>query len=156
MKTRSLLAPLLSLTLVACAEQDQARVTGPQGIPIGMPPTDLSVVTLTLETYLWRDFMPPTPPEGRPLRGALTVRTMDGSPLPQGLIMSSASVHYQGETWVASPFGDPSPDPSTMVRAITGGPLWGPDVRVDVTVLLVRGRERIILNAKNQLIHRTD
>jgi hypothetical protein len=151
MTARSLLAPILGLTVLACAGRDQAPLTAPSVSSSGQAVTGGPV--LTLQTNLWRDFMPPAPPEGRPLTGALTVRTMDGSPLPPGLIMSSASVFYQGQTWVASPFGDPSPDPSTMVRLITGGPLWGPGVTVDVSVMLVVGRQRIILSAKRQTIH---
>jgi hypothetical protein len=152
MNARSLLTPILGLTVLACAERDPATLTAPRLAGPAAEQVIAGGVPLTLQVSLWRDFMPPAPPEGRALTGRLTVRTMDGSPLPQGLVMSSVSVFYQGQTWVASPFGDPSPDPSMMVRLIVGGPLWGPGVTVDVSVLLAVGHQRTVLSAKRQTI----
>ena len=157
MTTRSLLAPILGLTLVACAGRGDAPLAppGPEELASVPGAVVLGGVTLTLETYLWRDFMPPSPPEGRPLAARLVVRSSDGSSLPSGLVMTTVSVYYQGQTWLSSPVSDPSPNPTMYVARSSGGPLWGPGVRVNVSVTLVLGRQRIMLSAKNQYIHQT-
>ena len=152
MTVRSLLTAFLGLTVLACAERVPSTLTAPRPSSPASGQAVADVVPLTLQVSLWRDFMPPSPPEGRPLNGRLIVRTMDGSALPQGLIMASVSVFYQGQTWVATPFGDPSPDPSMMVKLIVGGPLWGPNVQVDVSVLLYVGHQRFMLSAKRVTI----
>ena len=152
MRTRWVVAPILGLVLAACADRDHARITGLTEVP---NPSVQTAAALTLETYLWRDFMPIAPPGGRPLAAAFRVRSADGSPLPPGTSIVSASVFYQGQTWLTSPTPETSNDPAMVIGRSSGGPLWGPGVTVNVSVLVRINGQRVTLSAKNQMIHQT-
>jgi hypothetical protein len=157
MKARTLLAPLLVLTLAACA-RDAARITAPDpNDPSSIP--QLVVIDgarLTLEADLWRDFMPFAPPDGRPLAASFKVRNQSGAPLPGGLAITSARVYHRGEVWTSTPTTYETNDPALLLAASHGGPKWGPHVTVDVVVVLTRGDKRLALRAADQLIGRTD
>lgn len=159
MSRRSLLSPLLALALAACSGRgDHPLGPAVPGDPAGISErVEVEGVPLILETYLWRDFMPIAPPDGQPLVAILRVRAADGSPLPAGLAIPSASVYYQGWQWASAPQESPATGPSLLEAVARGGPKWGPGVTVDVVVRLARGGSPpVSLRASNQFIHRTD
>ena len=114
-------------------------------------------VDLTLETYLYRDFQPITPPNGQPMIAAVRVKAADGEELPAGLEAEVLHVLYGEEVWVAAPLEEhPSTDPGVMEVVARNGPKWGPGVTVDVVLRLRHGRNTLLLRAPAQQIHRTD
>lgn len=115
--------------------------------------------TLLLAARLWRDFMPLSPPDGRPLRAVLTVTTLAGQPLPEGLSLDRVWVINGAEVWsgaVASRQDD-GRNPSTASWIAEDGPKWGPGIAVDVVVRL-RGAagSPALLKVAGVLITRTD
>ena len=93
---------------------------------------------LALDPFLWRDFMPPGPPEGSDLMASITVATTDGSAVPAGLEVVKVYVVNGDQVWVSSSSseGAPGQAPSQVVEVARGGPQWGPAIDVDVYVKL--------------------
>jgi hypothetical protein len=91
-------------------------------------------VALTLTAFLTRDFMPISPPDGKPLGGVLRIKTENGTPVPTGIAVSVSWIIFNSETWAASveqrPRAETGPNYEVIVR---DGPKC-PDVMVDVVV----------------------
>jgi hypothetical protein len=121
---------------------DRLATISPQPVVLDDAPTRIQVDgrELTLDTYLYRDFMPVSPPGGKPLVAGLKVRTVDGSPLPAGIRAERVSVRYQDEVWtVPVVLEHPSPLPGVLDVVARDGPRWGPGVNVDVVLHLRDG-----------------
>jgi hypothetical protein len=115
----------------------------------------------TLETYLYRDFMPVSPPDGRPLTAIIRVSAEDRKPFPAALDADRIYVINGGDIWEAilpaeSGSGDPSRQ-HQLEKVARDGPKWGPGIYVDVVVRIVEsGGKDHLLRASNQYIARTD
>ncbi len=115
--------------------------------------------TLVLVPFLWRDFMPISPPDGKPLVAVLRVQANDGTALAATFRVDGAWVINGAEVWTASVGEETLASPSRVYYEVVArdGPKWGPNVRVDV---VVRIRESSgssqLLRAAAQLIQRTD
>jgi hypothetical protein len=108
-------------------------------------------VALKLQTYLWRDFMPISPPGGKPLIAALKLRTAEGMALPEGIRIERVWVLNGDEVWAPAV---KTPGPDVVVR---DGPKWGPGIQVDVVVQLpAEAGATLLLRAAGQPIQRTD
>jgi len=110
---------------------------------------------------MWRDFMPVSPPDGKPLIAIFTVMTVDSTDLPFGLQADAAWVVCEGEiwsTWIDEEAPPPEDeDPFRLVRIARNGPKFGPDVLVTAVVRLTDGLSTVyLLRADNQYIYRTD
>ncbi len=114
---------------------------------------------LTLSTYLWRDFQPISPSDGRALAGVLRISTSDGSGLPTSVTADRVWVILGEQLWQTTPSETGGRDGTSPVyeSSIRDGPKWGPGVTVDVVIRLGDGSGRtVLLRAANQLITRTD
>jgi len=115
---------------------------------------------ITLETYLWRDFMPVSPPDGKPLRAVVSLLPVNSEYLPAGLDAQKIWIIYQEEVW-SSPLSAVSPvvpdQPFTRLeKTAANGPKWGPGIEVLVVVELIDKNGNIyLLKAEQQTIHRT-
>ncbi len=115
--------------------------------------------TYVLETSLWRDFMPISPPDGKPLIALLRVRTKDSTEVPPELDIDWVWVINGKQVWEVKFSGQATrPNSFTLERVARNGPKWGPNAEVNVVVGLVyKPSKRIyLLKAPNQLIFRTD
>jgi len=115
----------------------------------------------TLETYLYRDFMPISPPDGRPLTSIIRVIAEDRKPFPANLDADRVWVIQGGDIWEAELPAATSPgDPARqhqLEKVAQNGPKWGPGIYVDVVVRVVEsGGNDHLLRASNQYIARTD
>jgi hypothetical protein len=126
-------------------------------------PDTLSIegITVTLETYLWRDFMPVSPPGGQPLRAVITVVPKHSKYLPAGLVAKRIWVFKGNEHWTSQleKTGTSSPaQPLTRLeRSASGGPKWEPGTHATVVVqLLDKEGKDYFLRAEEQPIHRTN
>ena len=113
---------------------------------------------LELEAYLWRDFQPVSPPDGKPLIAVLRIRTADGGRLPQRIRVEQVSIAYDNDVWSAPVKEEyPSAHPSVLEVVAREGPKWQPGVSVDVVVRIRDMEGRVHwLRAADQPIHRTD
>jgi hypothetical protein len=150
----------VSLPLAACAGSvGLAGDMQPAELRSAPEAVELTGITLRLETYLWRDFMPISPPDGRPLSAVLRILAEGGRPLPAGLRADRLWVVNGTEVWTTE-LGAPRPaDPSRPDRLeylARGGPKWAPDSRVEVVVrVLDSGGTVHLLRASGQRIKRT-
>lgn len=118
--------------------------TGPGLLPLEQLLAAPDTVTvhgqqLVLRTYMWRDFMPPTPPDGRPLIAIMWVYSADSTALVPGLSADAAWVVNEGEIWDTYFTGEPPPPseeqrPYRLHSVARDGPKWGPNITVDVIV----------------------
>ncbi len=114
-----------------------------------------------LETYLWRDFMPVSPPDGHPLIAVATVNEIDSLEIPDSFNIEMMWIIYGKKAWEIS-----NPErvygyhvqPYQIEVYANGGPKWGPRIHVTVVVQLVNGDddEIYLLKTTNQYIGRTD
>lgn len=121
----------------------------------------LDGATLLLQTYMWRDFMPPAPDDGKPLTAILLIETSDHSPLPATITTDSLWVIHGDDVW-ATTFEDEETPPDMrreyrLVRVARNGPKFGPGVAVNVVVQVSgAGGQAKYLSAREQMIGRTD
>ncbi len=114
--------------------------------------------TYILETYLWRDFMPASPPDGKPLIASIHIVPQDSGVFPPSLDANRLWVIKGKEVWETS-FSNEEifQDAHQLGKVARNGPKWGPGIAVDVVVRLKDTQHGVfLLRAAKQLIHRTD
>ena len=113
--------------------------------------------SLLIETELWRDFMPSSPPDGRPLIAAIKLKTIDNTNLPKGIEVVSVWIVNDDKLWSPTKKealkGDSN---SSMTISVRDGPKWGPGIDVDVIVELKDSQNQShLLRASKQPIGKT-
>ncbi|MEW6702882.1 MAG: hypothetical protein AB1298_09200 [Bacteroidota bacterium] len=145
-----------------------AGCTDPLSSPRDIPINDLLSAPDTLElenqkivmtTYMWRDFMPISPPNGKPLITIVYIETTDSSVISPSISADAIYIINRTEIW-KSYFSDEQPagesKPFRIARIARDGPKWGPGIYVDVVVQLKVNRTIYLLKATRQYIGRTD
>lgn len=115
--------------------------------------------TLTLSTSIWRDFMPISPPDGKPLIAAAYIDAVDTTRLPSSITSDAIWIAYDGQVWNSHFTNETPPQqrPNRLEKIARNGPKWGPGVYVDVVVRVFDGRGiAVLLGASHQCIGRTD
>ena len=161
MRMRVALAICAALAVGACGRGSPASPGPDDPGALKAAPTSVALAsrTLTLSTYLWRDFQPISPADGKALSGVLRVGTSDGSGVPSRVTADRAWVIFGEQVWQATPSETGSRDGTSPIYelVVRDGPKWGPGVSVDVVVRLQDGSGRsVLLRAASQLIQRTD
>ena len=108
-----------------------------------------------LETYLWRDFMPISPPDGKPLIASVKVK-------PRVEITGTSKIGVtrlwviKGEEIWETEFTDEE-SATALEKVGRGGPKWGPGITVDVVVRVIdlKSDEEYLLKASKQEIRGT-
>jgi hypothetical protein len=138
----------------------------PPDIPIArlMTAPDTIVVEgrhMYLTTYLWRDFMPISPPGGKPLIAIAYVTATDTAHLPATITADAIWIVHDSLAWKGWFTNESTPPgesrPNRLVKVYRDGPTWGPHIYVDVVVRMLDGRGNgHLLRAAHQWIDRTD
>ena len=139
------LATASALLLLAWGCFRSGAPTDP-GVPLIPVPADVRTApetvaiggaTIQLSTSLWRDFMPVSPPDGKPLAAILRVTDLKGGALPKGLEAEGAWVIVGSMAWFFVP--EPATDASSAtLLEFRGaeGPRWAPGTKADVVLEL--------------------
>jgi hypothetical protein len=146
---RSPTAPWSGRYLTTAAELTAVRGAPEEVRPGGLP--------LRLAAYLWRDFMPVSPPNGEPLAMVLRVAALDATPFPADLAVDVAWVLKGPRVWATrvEEISRPAGAPAIEVRAARG-PRWDPGTVVDVVVRLRDAKGGVwYLAVKGQTIQAT-
>lgn len=118
-------------------------------------------VGVVLETYLWRDFMPVSPPDGKPLRAVVTLLPVHSEHLPADIDAKKIWIIQGEEVWanLLSTVSPAEPDHPVirLEKTAANGPKWGPGIEV-IVVVEIHDKEgkTYLLKAEHQPIHRTD
>lgn len=91
--------------------------------------------TFVLDAYLWRDFMPISPEDGKPMISINWLVSTDSTKIPENISMIKQYVFFGDEVWEAE-YENEAPSPSLpeykSERISRNGPKWGPNINVDV------------------------
>jgi len=112
----------------------------------------------TLETYLNRDFMPISPPDGQPLVASIKVKAPGETAISLKIDATRLWVVKGEEIWeteFANKEGSSIGD--TLEKIARDGPKWGPGISVDAVVRIIdlKSGKNYLLKASNQTIHRS-
>lgn len=154
---------LMSVVFMGCSDAGEQYVAPPPDIPVNQllaaPETTMvNGRTVYLTTYLWRDFMPISPPDGKPLLGVVCITAMDGLVFGNAISSDAVWVVYNQKVW-KSWLTDASNGGRTnqLAKSFSDGPKWGPLVSVDVVVRLKDDKGKVyFLRASKQIIGRTE
>jgi hypothetical protein len=118
-------------------------------------------IRIALETYLWRDFMPVSPPDGKPLRAVISLVPVNNNNLPGTIDAQKIWIIYAENLWSDSLSAvgpaEPAQPLTKLEKTAANGPKWGPGVEVTVVVeILDKKGKTYLLRADHQIIHRTD
>lgn len=155
---------LLALAaLIGCSESEKI-ISAPPDIPLDQlqaAPDTVQVEgqQLYLETFVWRDFMPISPPDGKPLVAVMYITSVDSARLPATISADAVWIVYGDQVWKSwiVDAANSVANGYRLAKIAREGPKWGPGVRVDVIVrVLDAGGHGHLLQAPDQLIGRTD
>ena len=150
----------LLVALSACASDSPTEPSSP-GTAAELRATPTSITsegkTLRLDTDIWRDFMPMSPPDGKPLVVIARVKTSDGSAVPAAFRATDIWLVHDDDVWSTSAIEERPRQETPSVYEVVGrdGPKWGPGVDVDVIVRITDGSRVSFLRAANQPISAT-
>ncbi len=133
--------------MIACSSE---RLIAPRLVIIdGVP--------YRVQASLNRDFMPISPPDGKPLTLGIRVLTADSSSIPASVTADSAWVYNGEAVWRTAVVERQPRNASYFDVGALGGPKWGPGIEVDVVVRLRDGAgHSFLVQALRQLITRSD
>jgi hypothetical protein len=136
--------------------------TAPSLLPSDLAAAPTRVIlagkSLVLDASLWRDFMPISPPDGRPLTAVLQVRAEDGSQVPATVGADMVWVLNGADAWSTVPREERSRNETAPIYELVArdGPKWGPGITVDVVVRLHdQGGRDSLLRVANRPIQGT-
>ena len=157
MRKLALLA--LAPFLAACESSTEPRITAARSELVTAPTSGtIAGQNVSVEPYLWRAFMPVSPPDGKPLVAIVRVRAA-GAALSSTVTADSIWVISESSAWGSRAVQEkPRTDTGDVLEVIArDGPKWGPGTRVDVVVRLRDNTGRVIfVRASDHLISRTD
>jgi hypothetical protein len=90
--------------------------------------------SFVLDAYIWRDFQPISPPNGKPMYSINQLINIDSAKIPSNVDMIKQYVIYKDSIWIADYYYELRPNqPIYKIEKISiGGPKWGPKIFVDV------------------------
>jgi uncharacterized protein (DUF2225 family) len=137
MKRIAILLSLGVLLAVSCEKKEQ-EIDEKQILQIKEKAVETLIIgsnSFKLDAYLWRDFMPESPPNGKPMISINWLVSTDLVKIPENISMVKQYVFYEDEFWVAD-YENEAPTPSLpeykLERISRNGPKWGPKIYVDV------------------------
>ena len=152
---------LAAFILTECSDP----VSAPPDIPIEVllaSPEKIRIENhdIVLNAYLWRDFQPVSPPDGKPLIALAYIETQNGSNLPSELSADAIYIVHNNQVWKSFFSTEQRPPseikPDRLTKIARNGPKWGPGVYVDVIVRVKQGNNEYLLKADSQYIGRTE
>jgi len=90
--------------------------------------------SFVLDAFLWRDFMPISPPNGTPMISINWLICTKSNKIPDNIDLVKQFVFFNDSVWVSDYEKETRPDqPEYKIEKISrNGPKWGPNINVDV------------------------
>jgi hypothetical protein len=153
---------VLALCLLAASCQSPVTPSVPLNDLLTAPlAVEINGRQFTLETYLWRDFMPgSTPPDGSLLGAVVYLTAVDGQPFPAETDSNRIWVVNGEEVWETTFASESRPRSPAHLNQLqkyaSGGPRWDVGAQVEVVVrVTVSTAAPCLLRATKQVIGRT-
>lgn len=113
-----------------------------------------------LDVFLWRDFMPFCPPNGRPMIALVSVTATDSLEFPKSIDADRIWIVNGSDVWQSGFSSEERTRHSSgnhLEKIARGGPKWRTGTKVDVVVRVIDGADNIyLLKASDQPINRTE
>jgi hypothetical protein len=114
-----------------------------------------------LDVYLWRDFMPVTPPEGKPLQASVKIVPVDTGYVEPNLDANEIWIIHGEKAWAHSleNVGKPGnlQKRKILEKAAHDGPKWEPGIKTTVIVRITDTEgNAYLLKSDGVMIHRTE
>jgi hypothetical protein len=114
---------------------------------------------LVLSTFLWRDFQPVSPPNGKPLIALVFIETCDSSEISSKITSDALYIVNKNNVWKSFFTGEALPPDQVKPYRITeiarDGPKWDPHIYVEVVVRIRTDNKMYLLRASEQYIEMT-
>jgi hypothetical protein len=148
------LSALLLLVTAHSAESQDYTLAQLRAAPAG---AKIHGRIVTLDAYLWRDFMPISPPNGKPLIATVRVQSPEGQSISDKLVVERAWFLNGAEVWSTSPSEVRTVDDGSIELVFRNGPLWNPGLVVDIAIV-VRDSSggRHLISRREEKIKRTE
>lgn len=158
---RTVCLGLIVLCLFGCKKSSfEGEVFADAGLANNLlqSPTTLQLAQneVILKGYLWRDFMPVSPADGKPLICVVTLFDVDSVAIAEDLDMNRIYVVHGHMIWMDTPTAAHSYPEYEQRARIDNGPKWGPGIEVDVVYEVVSDGEVYRIRAESQEIIRTE
>jgi hypothetical protein len=113
-----------------------------------------------LDAYLWRDFMPFSPENGKPMVAINWLRQVDSTEIPDHIHLMKQYVIFNDSIWTSAYATETHPNQSNykIERVSREGPKWGPKIYVDVisNVYDAATNKNYFIRTKKVYVERTD
>ncbi len=113
-----------------------------------------------LDAYLWRDFQPVSPPDGKPMISINWLINTDSTAIPDNIDMIKQYVIYEDSIWISEYENEYRTNlPEYKIEKVSReGPKWGPKIYVDVIskVRDFKTNNNYYIIKKNVYVIRTD
>lgn len=138
---------LLIIAISSCATADELKSS----------PTTLNIdgSQFTLDAVAWRDFMPPTEPNGKPMSSKVQLNLISGPDILSNIHFVRQYVIYGNEIWAADIYFI-GVNSNFVEGTSSGGPKWGPDVNVDIVLEFTYNNNTYKILCPNQPIERVE
>lgn len=149
--------PIIVLTLSRNDTSSKWNYYFESGIYSASEEVNINGIGYTLETYMWRDFMPISPPNGKPLIVIIQIYAVGEEKFPTSIKIERLWL-INGSIIISTISTDEySINGNCLEMVFRDGPKWGPGIYIDVVVKLIEiNFNRYYLKAVNQYIYRTD
>jgi len=154
---------LISFFLLGCENFDDDGIKNISLVPeLGYDYDSLVTIDsqdFFLEAYLWRDFMPISPPNGKPLISINWLISVDSSVIPKNIELKQQYVIYDDLVWISQYENETHPTPDYKLERVSrNGPKWGPFVTVKVVAKITdtKTKKNYYLKLDSVRILRTD
>lgn len=118
-------------------------ISSPATSKLKAAPTKITIAgrSYKVEAFVWRDFMPISPPDGKPMIASIKLIVEDGNSVPENLLPHKLWVMKSGggEVWETSFTDEPIFSKGNVQIIARNGPKWEPDTDIDVVVQLLDG-----------------
>lgn len=113
-----------------------------------------------LDAYIWRDFQPISPPNGKPMFSINWLINIDSVKIPDNIDLIKQFVINNDSIWISDYLNDVRPNQPIykIEKYSNGGPKWGPKITVDVVAQVYDSLldKVYYLKCKDVYIGRTD
>ena len=112
-------------------------------------PTQITIAgrSYKIEAFVWRDFMPISPPDGKSMIASIKLIAEDGNSVPSNLVPDKLWVIKTDDeqVWEINFTDPPRLSGGTVEIVARNGPKWEPGTDIDVVVQLSDGENRTYL-----------